>query len=52
MTNRPGAVRRLPPTSDGDGHLHVCERCGEPMEERHCKILCGNCGFSRDCSDP
>jgi hypothetical protein len=32
--------------------VHVCERCGEPMEERQCKILCRNCGYSRDCSDP
>jgi hypothetical protein len=32
--------------------VHVCERCGEPMEERKCKILCTNCGYYRDCSDP
>jgi hypothetical protein len=32
--------------------VHVCERCGERMEERKCKIVCGNCGFCRDCSDP
>jgi len=32
--------------------VHVCERCGERMEERKCKITCGNCGYSRDCSDP
>ena len=31
---------------------HVCERCGEAMEERKCKIICGNCGYYRDCSDP
>lgn len=31
---------------------HYCERCGERMEERHCKIVCRNCGASRDCSDP
>jgi hypothetical protein len=31
---------------------HVCERCGERMEERKCKIICGNCGYYRDCSDP
>jgi len=22
------------------------------MEERKCKIVCGNCGFYHDCSDP
>jgi DNA-directed RNA polymerase subunit RPC12/RpoP len=32
--------------------VHVCERCGEPMEERQCKIVCRNCGYARDCSDP
>jgi hypothetical protein len=32
--------------------VHVCERCGEWMEERKCKITCLNCGYYRDCSDP
>ena len=32
--------------------VHICERCGERMEERQCKILCHNCGHMRDCSDP
>jgi predicted RNA-binding Zn-ribbon protein involved in translation (DUF1610 family) len=32
--------------------VHLCERCGERMEERHCKIICPNCGHLRDCSDP
>lgn len=31
---------------------HFCERCGERMEERKCKIICRNCGLLRDCSDP
>lgn len=30
----------------------ACELCGGPTLERHCKILCLNCGFQRDCSDP
>jgi hypothetical protein len=51
MTDHPGkpapAVR---PTLAG--RLHVCERCGERMDERQCKIVCGNCGYVRDCSDP
>ncbi len=29
-----------------------CEICGSRMIERQCKILCLNCGFTRDCSDP
>jgi hypothetical protein len=32
--------------------VHICERCGERMEERKCKITCTNCGLTRDCSDP
>ncbi|HEY7518264.1 MAG TPA: hypothetical protein VIE36_08225 [Methylomirabilota bacterium] len=30
----------------------TCARCGTEMEERKCKIVCGNCGFYHDCSDP
>ena len=32
--------------------VHICERCGERMDERKCKILSPNCGYYRDCSDP
>ena len=30
----------------------VCDLCGGATLERHCKIICLNCGFQRDCSDP
>lgn len=30
----------------------VCWLCGAAILERHCKIVCKNCGFTRDCSDP
>lgn len=30
----------------------TCERCGGPMLARHCKLVCMNCGYQRDCSDP
>jgi hypothetical protein len=29
-----------------------CELCGARVLERHCKIVCRNCGYTRDCSDP
>lgn len=30
-----------------------CEVCGGVMRYiAACKILCGNCGYRRDCSDP
>jgi ribosomal protein S27AE len=51
MADQPLAPRS-PVRSGVTEWRHVCERCGEPMEERKCKITCGNCGYSRDCSDP
>ena len=29
-----------------------CEACGTEMYGLHCKIVCPNCGYKRDCSDP
>ncbi len=29
-----------------------CWLCDGPAVKRHCKIICLNCGFTRDCSDP
>ena len=40
-TGRPGESDRV-----------VCELCGGPVLDRHCKVVCLNCGFQRDCSDP
>ena len=37
---------------DPDRHVYVCDRCGDVMEEIHCKIMCPTCGYFRDCSDP
>ncbi len=28
-----------------------CARCGAIMVETHCKVICTNCGFMRDCND-
>jgi hypothetical protein len=30
----------------------VCDICGGAVEEVHCKILCLNCGYQRDRTDP
>jgi hypothetical protein len=30
----------------------ACEVCGTEMYGLHCKLLCPNCGYRRDCSDP
>ena len=29
-----------------------CELCGSGMFGLHCKLVCPNCGYRRDCSDP
>jgi hypothetical protein len=31
---------------------HDCEICGTVMYDHNCKIVCPNCGYKRDCSDP
>jgi glycine oxidase len=30
----------------------LCDMCGRPMIDRHCKLVCPDCGYMRDCSDP
>lgn len=35
-----------------DRWVHVCELCGTKMYEHNCKIVCPNCGYKRDCTDP
>jgi rubrerythrin len=32
--------------------VHECELCGAVMFDHNCKIVCPNCGYKRDCSDP
>ena len=32
--------------------VHECELCGTTMYDHNCKIVCPNCGYKRDCSDP
>jgi hypothetical protein len=46
---RPSEARGAAP-SDGGGP--VCDLCGAPMIDRHCKLTCPTCGYQRDCSDP
>ncbi len=30
-----------------------CDICGDTnITERNCKVICNNCGYVRDCSDP
>jgi rubrerythrin len=41
----PYRLREVPST-------HICECCGAVMYDHNCKIVCPNCGYKRDCSDP
>ena len=36
----------------GEASAPMCELCGGPTMERHCKVVCLSCGYQRDCSDP
>ena len=42
--------RPLPSKPEADAAL--CDLCGFPMREVHCKLICDQCGYTRDCSDP
>ncbi|WP_160309591.1 hypothetical protein [Rubrobacter aplysinae] len=39
-------------TLEPEGYQGECEVCGHGMYGLHCKIICPNCGYRRDCSDP
>jgi uncharacterized Zn finger protein (UPF0148 family) len=43
-------VALIEPTTAGQ-HIYICDRCGTPMVERNCKVICENCGNRFDCSD-
>ncbi|HEY7588392.1 MAG TPA: hypothetical protein VIB49_06585 [Thermoplasmata archaeon] len=53
---RAEAVREVPnvgtAVSAPGADVAACDVCGGPAVERHCKILCLRCGYTRDCSDP
>jgi rubrerythrin len=38
--------------SQGPVQVEECEVCGSEMYGLHCKLVCPNCGYRRDCSDP
>jgi hypothetical protein len=40
------------PKKEPDYPVQVCEVCETEMYGLHCKIVCPNCGYKRDCSDP
>ncbi len=30
----------------------ICANCGRELVENRCKVLCPECGYFEDCSDP
>jgi hypothetical protein len=47
-----GGARQQPNREDRGTPGLACELCGGAVLDRHCKVVCLNCGFQRDCSDP
>ncbi|MBI4544000.1 MAG: hypothetical protein HY703_02255 [Gemmatimonadetes bacterium] len=51
-----GRGKTAPParraTPAGAGAAPICDVCGSPMYELHCRIICAHCGYERDCTDP
>jgi hypothetical protein len=41
-----------PPSAPAPARVPLCDLCGSPMLERHCRLICTQCGYQRDCSDP
>jgi hypothetical protein len=51
----PAPQERDPAPDDAPGSMPPgvhCDICGAPMYERHCRIICPQCGYQRDCTDP
>jgi hypothetical protein len=42
--------KKAPEAQETSGE--VCEVCSSEMYGLHCKLVCPNCGYRRDCSDP
>jgi uncharacterized Zn finger protein (UPF0148 family) len=43
---------REAPVLEALGASEECELCGTEMFGLNCKLVCPNCGYRRDCSDP
>lgn len=51
-TGDPGPERASGADEEAPAASGPCDLCGGPTLERHCKIVCLRCGYTRDCSDP
>ena len=43
-----GVGKHVPP----EEQTFYCDLCGNVMLNLHCKLICEQCGYKRDCSDP
>ena len=41
-----------PEQSEPPQSVFRCDICGTVMIDWNCELICPNCGFRRDCSDP
>lgn len=39
------------PPEPKEKRVYICDRCGNRMFEKNCKVTCPNCGNRFDCSD-
>lgn len=46
-----GESQHAPSAVLGEGQYWICDRCGNKMHEKNCKVTCPNCGNRFDCSD-
>jgi hypothetical protein len=52
QTPPPSAPAAQSPPTEAPTDAPRCDLCGAAMRETHCKLICDQCGYIRDCSDP
>ncbi|MFQ5875840.1 MAG: hypothetical protein ACE5JL_18845 [Dehalococcoidia bacterium] len=50
MEEEPQQTKKAPVVEQAEQSR--CDICGAPTDLIHCKDICPNCGYTRDCSDP
>lgn len=49
---RTASTGKAPAESAPTEQVFTCDLCGNVMLNLHCKLVCEQCGYKRDCSDP
>jgi hypothetical protein len=50
--DKKGERKEAPALEETEVSDEECELCRTQMFGLHCKLICPNCGYRRDCSDP